>query len=112
MREQAIGELNQNRFNMDKGDVGMARLLVAVAASVWMGVGLFIPHPEFVLLPLYGLCPGDRSQPALFYGWMTASALTFVALALAGLLRNNRFAAVAFVGCLLMSTYIGIARAG
>jgi hypothetical protein len=39
----------------------MARTIVAVAAILWMGLGLFIREPGWVCLPLYGLFPGETS---------------------------------------------------
>ncbi len=49
-------------MNLIPSDVRLRRAMraiVAMTAMAWFGITFFIPHPEWVWLPLWALYPGQ-----------------------------------------------------
>jgi hypothetical protein len=83
-----------------------ARRIVSVTLILWallFVVALMLLHqPEVALLPLYGLYPGKINYQAEQI-WAVGSGFVFLILALVGIFRKNKMAAVAFMVLFFLS---------
>ena len=81
------------------------RKVVGITVFVWALLFAFawivLRQPDVALIPLYGLYPGsdadDNSDYVVEQIWAACAGLTFVILALVGLFRKSKVAAIAFM---------------
>jgi hypothetical protein len=81
------------------------RKIVGITLFVWALLLAFawivLRQPDVALIPLYGLYPDngadDNSDYVVEQIWAACAGLVFAALALVGLFRRSRVAAIAFM---------------
>jgi hypothetical protein len=83
-----------------------ARKIVSVTLILWALLFVIalvlLRQPEVVLLPLYGLYPGKINYQAEQL-WAVGSGFVFLTLALIGIFRKSKMAAVAFMVLFFLS---------
>ena len=96
----------------------MARRIVSITLLLWFLILIFAifvaKDPQVAIYPLFGLYPGSISgqsySPILVDVWQTIVAVILLVLAVVGLFRNNRPAALACMIVFLLSCAAAFVR--
>ena len=98
----------------------ITQLLVIITLLSWLLLFIFgivvFGNPMTVIWPLYGFYPGELASDkpnfklGFLYEWGIGAGVVFLALAVIGMWRKNRLAAVILLVLFLVSTVISFAR--